>query len=227
MAYILYLEQEGREHLVGIFTEQDSMMEFIHKIPFVQLRESTFDGRLFQDYLLNYEHLPDEYIVNHRGANFLLTRFMFAPGSEISIFWREAHEWDRNDSSAPEISGEYPPLIEGATIVDAYSINNEDAIQYIRDREALIAEVTQFYTERGYHITREHQGSEDGEALYKHRIAKMGENHGAEARASRYLFSVDPYALRVWQESPTLEHFLRNVADETFEEEIESEVEPR
>lgn len=216
MAYILYIAQFSREHLVGIFHSEDSVRAFIHKIPFVTERRTEFEGQIFTDYIANYDAVPQEWVVSHQEASFLITQYMFLPNEEIFLYWREAHEWDAPVTGDKiESSDQDPPLIEGSTIIEGYSINNTEVIEYIREREALIAEVTQFYSARGYTITRELQGSEDGEALYRTKIPSVEREEKHLSASASYLFAVDPYALRRRAESKDLASFLRDYVGES------------
>mgnify|MGYP007044250754 CR=1 FL=1 len=56
-------------------------------------------------------------------------------------------------------------MIEGATIVDAYVVNNDEVKAYIEAREANILKVKAFLESKGYEADRSYFGSEDGEAI--------------------------------------------------------------
>lgn len=61
------------------------------------------------------------------------------------------------------------PKKPGATLVDAYYINDEEVEEYVRDRnhyrDALMAYARRFFPT----VTTEFQGSEDGEAVVAYR----------------------------------------------------------
>lgn len=83
---------------------------------------------------------------------------MFRGNSDVDIFWSEIFN----------LSKEGTGLVPGATLVDAYGVNNEDVKGYIERREENFKRAKEFLEEKGYEVTRAYFGSEDGEAiLYK------------------------------------------------------------
>ena len=61
-------------------------------------------------------------------------------------------------------------MIEGATKVDAYVVNNDEVKAYVKAREANFRKAKVFLENKGYEVDRCFFGSEDGEAiLYRKR----------------------------------------------------------
>jgi len=61
-------------------------------------------------------------------------------------------------------------VIEGATKVDAYIVNNDEVKAYVEAREANFRKAKAFLENKGYEVDRSFFGSEDGEAiLYRKR----------------------------------------------------------
>ena len=61
-------------------------------------------------------------------------------------------------------------MIEGATKVDAYVVNNDEVKAYVEAREANFRKAKVFLENKGYEVDRSFFGSEDGEAiLYRKR----------------------------------------------------------
>lgn len=56
-------------------------------------------------------------------------------------------------------------LVEGATRVDAYRVDNHDLQAYVEAREKRYEELKAEFENKGYDARREFLGSEDGEAM--------------------------------------------------------------
>ena len=78
----------------------------------------------------------------------------------VDIIWKEISNLSlKNDK-----------VIEGATKVDAYVVNNDEVKAYVEAREANFRKAKAFIESRGYEVDRSFFGSEDGEAiLYRKR----------------------------------------------------------
>lgn len=50
-------------------------------------------------------------------------------------------------------------VVDSTTLVDAYSVNNDEVKDYIKKREKIIRFLKKFFAEAGYKIQREHRGS--------------------------------------------------------------------
>lgn len=83
---------------------------------------------------------------------------MFPNDTKVEIIWKEI----------PNLAIKGKGIVESATRVDAYSINNEEVKEYITKREENFKNAKNYLEEKGYDVTRSYFGSEDGEAiLYK------------------------------------------------------------
>ena len=56
-------------------------------------------------------------------------------------------------------------MIEGATKIDAYVVNNDEVKDYVEAREANFRKAKAFLESKGYEVDRSFLGSEDGEAI--------------------------------------------------------------
>ena len=89
-----------------------------------------------------------------------LSRFSFNPEGKVDIIWKEMSNLSfKNDK-----------MIEGATKIDAYVVNNDEVKAYVEAREANFRKAKAFLENKGYEVDRRFFGSEDGEAiLYRKR----------------------------------------------------------
>ena len=73
----------------------------------------------------------------------------------MDIIWKEVSNLSfKNDK-----------VIEGATKVDAYVVNNDEVKAYVEAREANFRKAKAFLESKGYEVDRSFFGSEDGEAI--------------------------------------------------------------
>ena len=73
----------------------------------------------------------------------------------MDIIWKEISNLSvKNDK-----------VIEGATKVDAYVVNNDEVKAYIEARETKYHQAKAFLESKGYEVDRSFFGSEDGEAI--------------------------------------------------------------
>ena len=56
-------------------------------------------------------------------------------------------------------------VVEGATKVDAYVVNNDEVKAYVEARETKYRQAKDFLERNGYEVDRSFFGSEDGEAV--------------------------------------------------------------
>ena len=85
----------------------------------------------------------------------LLSRFSFEPEENVEIIWKEISNLSlKNDK-----------VIEGATKIDAYVVNNDEVKDYVEAREANFRKAKAFLENKGYEVDRSFFGSEDGEAI--------------------------------------------------------------
>ena len=84
-----------------------------------------------------------------------LSRFSFNSEENVDIIWKEISNLSvKNDK-----------VIEGATKVDAYVVNNDEVKAYIEARETKYHQAKAFLESKGYEVDRSFFGSEDGEAI--------------------------------------------------------------
>ena len=137
----------------------DSLEEgraFVAQIPGYTLE--TEDG--FEVEYVNPKHLPDYMEIVFNGNIVPLSRFSFNPEENVDIIWKEISNLSlKNDK-----------IIEGATKVDAYVVNNDEVKDYVEAREANFCKAKAFLESKGYEVDRSFFESEDGEAiLYRRR----------------------------------------------------------
>ena len=84
-----------------------------------------------------------------------LSRFSFDPEENVDIIWKEISNLSvKNDK-----------VIDGATKIDAYVINNDEVKAYVEARESNFRKAKDFLERNGYEVDRSFFGSEDGEAI--------------------------------------------------------------
>ena len=194
--YFLEVWGEERHHKIGIFNSEDSIKDFLSKIEFLKIERDIFDGYEYVNYYMNYEDIPDYYEVEYRGYIYILSRHMFVPTKNtIDFIWNPIHSFDDNLCSDKR-------YVDEATQVDAYVISNCEAKEYIEQREFLYGQVESYYKEQGYLVTRNGQGSEDGEYIL---IEKDGDQ--------RYLLALDPLAVEEWNKSKDINTFVDKYID--------------
>ena len=154
--YLLELYQNNYSKDLVVFETFEEGREFVAKIPGYTLENE--DG--FEAEYVNPKHLPDYMEIVFNGNIVPLSRFSFEPEKNVDIIWKEISNLSvKNDK-----------VIEGATKVDAYVVNNDEVKAYVEAREANFRKVKAFLESRGYEVDRSFLGSEDGEAiLYRKR----------------------------------------------------------
>ena len=132
----------------------DSLEEgrvFVAQIPGYTLE--TEDG--FEVEVFNPTNLPDYMEIVFNGNIVPLSRFSFEPEENVDIIWKEISNLSvKNDK-----------VVEGATKVDAYVVNNDEVKAYVEAREANFCKAKAFLENKGYEVDRSFFGSEDGEAI--------------------------------------------------------------
>lgn len=178
--YLLQLMQNERKTILGIFESLESAENFVKKIPGYQRKEETIDDFVYVNEWLEVKDLPDYIEIKHNGNLVPLTRFMFPDKEDVEIYVSEVPNLDKAGSG----------LIEGATLVDAYVINNYETKDYVERREAQYKRVQAIMKEKGYHVERSFQGSEDGEAIVYCRTKEKSTDSGQEDW--HFLMHMDP-----------------------------------
>ena len=159
MMYLLELYQNNYSKDLVLFESLEEGREFVAQIPGYTLEKE--DGFVVEYF--NPKNLPDYIEIVFNGNIVPLSRFSFEPEKNVDIIWKEISNLSlKNDK-----------VIEGATKVDAYVVNNDEVKTYVEAREANFRKAKAFIESRGYEVDRSFFGSEDGEAiLYRKRGAE-------------------------------------------------------
>ena len=153
---ILELYQGDYQKDLVAFDSLEEGKAFVSQIPGYTLENE--DG--FEVEYFNPKNLPDYMEIIFNGNIVPLSRFSFDPEENVEIIWKEISNLSvKNDK-----------MIEGATKVDAYVVNNDEVKAYVEAREANFRKAKAFLENKGYEVDRRFFGSEDGEAiLYRKR----------------------------------------------------------
>jgi len=156
---ILELYQSNYSKDLVAFNSLEEGKKFVAKIPGYSLEnEDGFEVEYFHP-----KHLPDYMEIVFNGNIVPLSRFSFDPEENVEIIWKEISN----------LSVKNHKVIEGATKVDAYVVNNAEVKAYIEAREAKYRQAKDFLEGSGYEANRSFFGSEDGEAiLYRKKSAE-------------------------------------------------------
>ena len=154
--YLLEFYQNNYSKDLVVFDSLEEGRAFVAQIPGYTLE--TEDG--FEVEYVNPKHLPDYMEIVFNGNIVPLSRFSFNSEENVDIIWKEISNLSvKNDK-----------MIEGATKVDAYVVNNDEVKAYVEAREANFRKAKVFLENKGYEVDRSFFGSEDGEAiLYRKR----------------------------------------------------------
>lgn len=153
---ILELYQGEYQKDLVAFDSLEEGRAFVAQIPGYTLENE--DG--FEVEYVNPKHLPDYMEIVFNGNIVPLSRFSFNPEENVDIIWKEISNLSvKNDK-----------MIEGATKIDAYVVNNDEVKAYVEARESNFRTAKDFLERSGYEVDRSFFGSEDGEAiLYRKR----------------------------------------------------------
>ena len=154
--YLLEFYQNNYSKDLVVFDSLEEGRAFVAQIPGYTLENQ--DG--FEVEYVNPKHLPDYMEIVFNGNIVPLSRFSFNSEENVDIIWKEISNLSvKNDK-----------MIEGATKVDAYVVNNDEVKAYVEAREANFRKAKVFLENKGYEVDRSFFGSEDGEAiLYRKR----------------------------------------------------------
>lgn len=149
--YLLELYQNNYSKDLVLFETLEEGREFVTRIPGYTLEnENGFEVEYF-----NSKNLPDYMEIVFNGNIVPLSRFSFNSEENVDIIWKEVSNLSfKNDK-----------VIEGATKVDAYVVNNDEVKAYVEAREANFRKAKAFLESKGYEVDRSFFGSEDGEAI--------------------------------------------------------------
>ena len=148
---ILELYQGDYQKDLVVFDSLEEGRAFVAQIPGYTLeKEDSFDVEYF-----NPKNLPDYMEIVFNGNIVPLSRFSFDPEENVEIIWKEISNLSlKNDI-----------VIEGATKIDAYVVNNDEVKAYVEAREANFRKAKAFLESKRYEVDRSFFGSEDGEAI--------------------------------------------------------------
>ena len=148
---ILKLYQSDYSKDLVTFDTLKEGKSFVAQIPGYTLeKEDGFEVEYF-----NPKHLTDYMEIVFNGNIVPLSRFSFNSEENVDIIWKEISNLSvKNDK-----------VIEGATKVDAYVVNNDEVKVYVEAREANFRKAKAFLESKGYEVDRSFFGSEDGEAI--------------------------------------------------------------
>ncbi|MFS9077399.1 hypothetical protein [Streptococcus infantis] len=148
---ILELYQNDFSKDLVVFDSLEEGKAFVVQIPGYTLENE--DG--FEVEYFNPKNLADYMEIVFNGNIVPLSRFSFEPEENVEIIWKEISNLSlKNDK-----------VIEGATKVDAYVVNNDEVKSYIEARETRYHQAKDFLERSGYEVDRSFFGSEDGEAI--------------------------------------------------------------
>ena len=153
---ILELYQGDYQKDLVVFETLEEGKDFLAQIPgYTQENEDGFEVEYF-----NPKNLPDYMEIVFNGNIVPLSRLSFNPEENVDIIWKEISNLSvKNDK-----------VIEGATKVDAYVVNNDEVKAYVEAREANFRKVKAFLESEGCEVDRSFFGSEDGEAIVYRKI---------------------------------------------------------
>ena len=148
---ILELYQNDFSKDLVVFDSLEEGKAFVAQIPGYTLEtEDEFEVEYF-----NPKQLPDYMEIVFNGNIVPLSRFSFNSEENVDIIWKEISNLSvKNDK-----------VIEGATKVDAYVVNNDEVKAYVEARESKYHQAKDFLEGSGYEVDRSYFGSEDGEAI--------------------------------------------------------------
>jgi len=161
---ILELYQNDFSKDLVAFDSLEEGRAFVAQIPGYTLE--TEDG--FEMESFNPVNLPDYIEIVYNGNIVPLSKWMFDPAEIVVIVWKEISNLSlKNDK-----------VIEGATKIDAYVVNNDEVKAYVEAREANFRKAKAFLENKGYEVDRSFFGSEDGEAIvYRKKAPKIGTSY--------------------------------------------------
>ena len=149
--YILELYQNQYSKDLVAFESLEEGKEFVSKIPGYTLeKENQIEVEYF-----NPKNLPDYMELVFNGNIVPLSRFSFEADENVNIIWKEISNLSLTNNK----------VIEGATKIDTYVVNNEEVKTYVEDRETKYNQIKDFLESNGFEVDRSYFGSEDGEAI--------------------------------------------------------------
>ena len=148
---ILELYQGDYKKDLVVFDSLEEGRAFVAQIPGYTLEKE--DGFVVEYF--NPKNLPGYMEIIFNSNIVPLSRFSFDPEENVDIIWKEISNLSvKNDK-----------VIDGATKIDAYVINNDEVKAYVEARESNFRKAKDFLERNGYEVDRSFFGSEDGEAI--------------------------------------------------------------
>ena len=148
---ILELYQGDYQKDIVVFDSLEEGKAFVAQIPGYTLE---YEDGVEVEYV-NPKHLPHYKEIVFNGNIVPLSRFSFDLEENVEIIWKEISN----------LSAKNDKVVEGATKVDAYVVNNDEVKDYVEAREANFRKAKAFLESKGYVVDRSYFGSEDGEAI--------------------------------------------------------------
>ena len=149
--YLLELYQNNYSKDLVAFDSLEEGKAFVAQIPGYTLEnEDSFEVEYFSP-----KNLPDYLEIDFNGNIVPLSRFSFNSEENVDIIWKEISNLSETNNK----------VIEGATKVDAYIVNNDEVKDYVEAREDKYCQAKNFLERSGYEVDRSYFGSEDGEAI--------------------------------------------------------------
>ena len=149
--YLLELYQNNYSKDLVLFETLEEGREFVAQIPGYTLEKE--DGFVVEYF--NPKNLPGYMEIIFNGNIVPLSRFSFNSEENVDIIWKEISNLSETNNR----------VIEGATKVDAYIVNNDEVKDYVEAREDKYCQAKNFLERSGYEVDRSYFGSEDGEAI--------------------------------------------------------------
>ncbi len=150
---ILNYYDEGTEKCWMTFKSREDAQAFLNLLPGYRHAIDKETG-LMEEWL-DVASLPTYQEIEFNGHIVPITKFMFRAMDRVDLFVGDI----------PCLSDKGEGITDGMTLVDAYSIPNDELRQYIESREHHFAMTKEILEEMGLEVVRTFQGSEDGEAI--------------------------------------------------------------
>lgn len=152
---LLTFYQGDRRTDLGLFESEENAKNFVKQIPGYFEEVFDYDGEEWITNYLKKSEIPEKIYITNNGNEVPITKYMFPGNEDILIVFAPIENLDRSGRG----------VIEGATLVDAYVVNNEEVFEYIENRERMYKWVKEYLSKENIKVDRNFQGSEDGEAI--------------------------------------------------------------
>ena len=155
--YLLYFLQGNERTNIALFDSVENGKKFVEQIPGYKSETEEYDefDLKFEYETIKLSELPDYIEIEYNGNIVPITKFMFTEDSDIEVYWERLFNFDQESNG----------MLDSATRVDAYSIDNYSLKEYIDKRERKINLSLDYLRSLDYECDRAYKGSEDGEAI--------------------------------------------------------------